>query len=58
MRRKQRDEYVKWLWRESALEDSEARSVHRWVVDNLIEVKEQDSPVAIIEDHLMSRVVE
>jgi len=57
MRRKQRDEYVKWLWRESALEDSEARSVHRWLVDNLVEVREQDSPFAIVEDHLLARVV-
>ena len=58
MRRKQRDEYVRWLWRDSTLEDREAQSVHHWLADNLEEVNEQDAPESIVKDHLVTRIVE
>lgn len=58
MRRKQRDEYVRWLWRNSPLEDGEAKLVHLWLASNLEEVQEHDAPDSIVESHLTSRARE
>ena len=53
MRRDDRNEYIKWLWSDSMLDDNEAEFVHRWVAQGLVEIDEAKSPALEVDDTLL-----